>query len=365
MIRRTRWKTAARLAAGVAAAAVVMAATARADERSETFEKRAPLDGAKRVVVKNARGDVFIEGEAGRGDIRCEYEKQARGRKRDEIERVFGAMDVEVRRSGDDLVIEAVYPKRKESDRGLLSLIMQQYTSMRIDMRLRVPAAAAVVVAAGSGDVEVAGLEGAVEISASSGDITARRIGGALEIQVSSGDIVVADVAGPVELSAASGDISVRRVAKSVVVQSASGDVDAADIGGDLAIASTSGDVEVSGVGSVEFRGTSGDAAFAGVRGGVIASISSGTVTVVAAPAAVADYTLASSSGGIVLAFEKELPGGFALKAQTTTGEITVSLPIKLHKVSRRYLAGIVGEGKSIVAIETSSGNITITGTGK
>ena len=352
-------------AAVVVAAVAVIAVAARADERRETLEKRAPLDGAKRIVVKNARGDVFVEGEVGRGDIRCEYVKLARGRKRDEIDRSLAAMDVEMKRSGDVLEIEAVYPKRAEGNRGLFSLIMQRYTNVTIDMRIQVPAEAAVAVSGGSGDVDVAGIAAAVEISASSGDIAARRIGGSLEIQVSSGDIDVEDAAGPVELSAASGDIDVRRVDTRVVVQSASGDVVASDLGGDIVVASASGDVEVSGVGSVEFRGTSGNAVFAGVRGGVAASSASGDLKVVASPAGAVNFDLVSSSGGIVLAFERDLPGGFSLKVQTTAGEIAVSLPIKLHKVSRRYLAGVVGEGKSLVAIETSSGNITITGAGK
>lgn len=364
MMKGTTWRGAAR-AAVFAAAIAAVAAGARADERSETLEKRAALDGAKRVVVKNARGDVFVEGEAGRDGILCEYVKTAKGRKRDEIERSLAAMDVDVKRIGDALEITAVYPKRADGDRGLLSLIMQRYTSVSIDMRIRVPAEAALAVSGGSGDVDVAGIAAAVEISASSGDISARRIGGPLEIQVSSGDIEVEDSAGPAELSAASGDIDVRRVAKRVALQSASGEIVASDLGGDLLVSSASGDVEISGSGSIEFRGTSGNAVFTGVRGGVAASTASGDLEIVAAPDGAANFDLASSSGGIVLSFERELPGGFALKAQTTTGEIAVSLPIKLHKVSRRYLAGVVGEGRSLVAVETSSGSITITGAGK
>ncbi len=357
---RMRWRETARIAAGVLAAVAVIAVAAHAEEREDTLEKRAPLDGAKRIVVKNARGDIRIVGEQGRDEVRCQYLKRARGRNRDEIDRVFAAMDVAVTRSGDDLVIEAVYPERGEGNRGLLAFIMQQYTSMSVDLDISAPASVAIAVTASSGDVEVAGISGAVEISAASGDIDARRIGASLDVQVSSGDIVAEDVEGPVKLATASGDIDAVRVKKDAAVQSASGDITITAVGGGIVLSSMSGDVSVDGAGSVEFSGTNGNALFTGVRGGVKAGTASGDIEVTASPAGPASFEMTTSSGDIVLVFASALPGGFALKARTTVGDISVRLPIEVHKVGRRYLSGIVGEGKSLVEIETSSGNISI-----
>ena len=365
MTRRMSWRAGARITAGLLAAVIAGSAAVLAEEREEALEKRVSLDGAKQVVVKNVRGDVRIAGERDRDDVRCQFLKQARGRKREEVDRVFAAMDVEITRNGNDIVIEAIYPKRRESDRGLLALIMQQYTNMRVDLDISVPAAIAVGVAAGSGDVAVADIGGAVEISAASGDIDVRRLGASLEIQVSSGDIIVEDAAGPITLATASGGIDAVRVRGDASLRSASGDITASDIGGNVACVSTSGDVSVAGVGSVEFGGTSGSAIFTDVRGGVTAGTASGDIEIAAAPQGPANFSITSSSGEIVLTFVGAMPGGFALKAQTTVGEISVRLPIELHKINRRYLSGVVREGKSVVAIESSSGDIVITESGE
>jgi hypothetical protein len=350
-------------AAAVAMAAVaVLAAAVCAEERTETFEKRIPLERAKAIVVKNARGDIRIVGDKKAGEIFCAYVKEVRGRKREDVERIFNALSLEVERSGDTIVIEAVYPKRSEGEWGLLSLITQRYASMSIEMDMTVPAGVAVAVTTGSGDVDLSEIDGVVEVATASGDVEVSRVGGDIEIQVASGGIDAADIAGAAELATASGDVSARRIGKSAVVRSASGDIEVADVKGDLVIAGTSGDVEVENVGSLEFSGTSGNASFRGVRGDVAASTSTGDVTLVAAPDGQASIEIVTSSGDISLEFEKMIAGGFALKAQTTSGEIAVTLPIKLHKVGRHYLAGVVGDGKSLVVVETSSGDISVTG---
>ena len=51
---------------------------------------------------------------------------------------------------------------------------------------------------------------------------------------------------------------------------------------------------------------------------------------------------------------------GYVLKAATTSGEITASLPITVTKVDRNRIAGIVRDGRAKVFLETSGGNITI-----
>ena len=72
------------------------------------------------------------------------------------------------------------------------------------------------------------------------------------------------------------------------------------------------------------------------------------------------DYNVRTSSGEIELRFVRKTPGGYVLKANTTSGDISVDLPIEIKKVGRHYIAGVVRKGKSVVLLETVTGDIGI-----
>jgi DUF4097 and DUF4098 domain-containing protein YvlB len=335
------------------------AGAARAYEREETFHKQIQLQGAKRVVITNTRGDVRVIGEKGRSDISCEYTKRIHGKDRDEVNRLFDRMDIEVEREGAGIKLTARYPDRSDSERNILALLMKHYAGLSVDMNVLVPAGLDVKMITSSGDVQLASVIGTSEITSASGDVEVTGVGN-LKVDVSSGDIIVSSVAGDAFLSSASGDIEAHNVKGAAVVQAASGDIVLSDIGGDLTVASVSGDTEVDGAAGVVLRGTSGNARLIGVRRGVAATVASGDVEVSAAPESGGDFEIRTSSGQIELRFESALKGGFALKAQTTSGDISVNLPIKVTKISRHYLTGVIREGKSVVVLETASGDIAV-----
>lgn len=359
----TRRRMTAKVALGsfaLAAALGCAVADAAAFEREERFEKRVPLEGATRIVIANARGDVRVTGERNRADVQCECVKTVRGRNADESNALFEQMTLEVKRSGSDLVITARYPERGSASRGLIAFLRRQYSTMSIDIDAALPAGMPVEVTTASGDVELGDMLAAVTITTASGDVAAAGVGGDLAVTVSSGDITVERAEGTASLSTASGDISAFRIGKGLVAQTASGDIEAGEIEGDLTASSASGDVSVEGVGGVAYNGTSGEAVFRGVRGGVSVSLATGDVTVEAAPAAAAGFEIRTSSGTISLSFLKPVPGGFAFKAETTSGDMEVNLPIKVHSVGRHKLEGVVGAGKSVVRLETASGDISV-----
>lgn len=334
-------------------------------EREETSQKTISLQGASRIIVSNSRGDITVIGEKGRKDIQCEYTKSIRGRDQDEANRLFSLMDVEVVREGSDLKISARYPNRSDSNWNILAVLMQHYAGLSIDLNILVPSGLDAKIVSSSGDVQLASILGAAEITSASGDVEVTGIGNDLKVDVSSGDVTVSGVAGKAFLRGASGDIEAHNIKGATQAQTASGDVVLSKIGGDLTVATVSGDVSVEGVRGVAFSGTSGSAQFIGVRGGVTAALASGDIEVSAFPEIPAKYEIRTSSGQIELRFEPAAEGGFALKAQTTSGEISMSLPIKVTKVSRHNITGVVREGKSIVVLETASGDITVSEPGE
>jgi DUF4097 and DUF4098 domain-containing protein YvlB len=347
-------------AAALLGVIVSFAATAAlAYEREETFQKRIELAGAKRIIVENSRGDIKVIGEKGRSDVFCEYTKRIRGRDQDEADRMFNLADIEVSREGAALKISVRYPDRPARDRNIIAMLVQYYAGLSVDVHVSVPPDLGVEIVSASGDVELASVRGAAVITAASGDVEAVGVGD-LKIDVASGDMTVSDVAGEAVLSSASGRIDANGIKGSASVRSASGEVVLSQIGGDLAVESASGDVEVEGVRAVEYSGTSGSARFGAVRGAVAATAASGDIDVYAVPEAPANYEMRTSSGRVMLQFDRTLKRGFALKVRTTSGDISMTLPIKVSKVGRHYLMGVVREGASTVILETASGDVDV-----
>ncbi len=339
---------------------VAFAATAAlAYEREETLQKRIPLSGATRVVVENSRGDVKVIGERGRSEIFCEYTKSIRGRDQDEADRLFNLTDIEVSRDGAEVRISVRYPDRPARDRNIFAMLVQHYAGLSVDVHVSLPPELGVEIVSASGDVELASVRGAAVITCASGDVEAVGVAD-LKIDVASGDMTVSDVSGEAVLSSASGRIDASGITGSASVRSASGEIVLSRIGGDLAVETASGDVDVEGVRAVEYSGTSGSAQFTAVRGAVTATAASGDIDVYAMPEAPANYEMRTSSGRLLLQFDRILKRGFALKARTTSGDISMVLPIKVSKVGRHYLVGVVREGASTVILETASGDIDV-----
>lgn len=363
-MKRIRRATASSRPAFRAAAFLILlapfAATAAVGyERDETFQKHIDLAGAKRIIVENSRGDIKVIGERGRSDVFCEYTKSIRGRDQDEADRLFNLTDIEVARDGAVLKISVRYPDRPARDRNIIAMLVQHYAGLSVDLNLSLPPDLGVEIVSASGDVELASVRGAAAITVASGDVEAVGVGD-LKVDIASGSMTVSDVSGEAVLSSASGDIDASGIGGSASVRSASGEIILSRIGGDLAVESSMGDVEVDGVRAVTYGGTSGSARFTAVRGAVTAIAASGDIDVYAAPEKAANYELRTSSGRVMLQFDRILKGGFALKARTTSGDISMVLPIKISKVGRHYLVGVVREGASTVILETASGDIDV-----
>jgi len=326
----------------------------------ETVRKTVPLKGETVIVINSKGDDITVIGEEGAKEIFLEAIKTVKAEDREVAERLAQMIEIEIERDGDELKINVKYPKQHEVKRNILSYLFQRHPRMGMNIHLTIPSELDVNANTASGDVTVSDILGSTQISAASGDIKATNIGGFLRIGVASGEIDAAKVNGEARLASASGDISARNVAGDAAVSTASGDIKLSEIDGNLDIQTASGDATVDGVGTVSFKGTSGSAQFIDVRGGVEAASASGDLSFRLIPMEDFDYKIGTSSGDITLRFLKPMAGGFVLKASTTTGEISVNLPIKVSKVGRNTVSGIVRDGKSKVLLETASGDITI-----
>jgi DUF4097 and DUF4098 domain-containing protein YvlB len=326
----------------------------------ETISKVIPLKGAKQLVIESLSGDIAVIGEEGRDDIEIRIVKVVRADDEEKARKIAESMGVVVTRPEDMIKIETRYPKKGKVKKSIFSFFVERGQAMNISLALTVPAELAIECASASGDVEIIQIDADVEASTASGDLIIREISGDLSAVVASGEIEVVEIGGNVKLSSAAGDIVVRNVKGDCEISVATGDAEIASIGGDLQLNTYTGDAVIDGVGRVRYEGISGSARFVDVRGSVDASAASGDINFRVSPEKLSDYMITASSGSITLRFLEVMEDGYILKAATTSGEISARLPIKVTKVDRNRIAGIVRDGRAKVLLETASGNITV-----
>ncbi len=326
----------------------------------ETVTKSIPLEGARKLVIESLSGDIAVTGQKGLERIELKIAKVIGAEDEETARRIAESMGVVVTRPEDAVRIETRYPSKGKVRKSIFSLWFEKGRSMSISLMLTVPADLVVETASASGDVRIERMAAGVRISTASGDLEVRDIDGDVEADVASGDIEVENVSGSVTLGSSAGDIKAENVGGDARIKAASGDTELDSIGGDLVLSTYSGDSEVDGVGGVTYSGISGSARFIGVRGGVEATAASGDLDFRVSPQGSFDYTITSSSGDVTLRFLTVMDGGYILRAETTSGDITAHLPITVTKVSRNLLSGIVREGRAKVSLETSGGDITI-----
>jgi DUF4097 and DUF4098 domain-containing protein YvlB len=131
------------------------------------------------------------------------------------------------------------------------------------------------------------------------------------------------------------------------------------NVKGGITVKTGSGSVVVSQAsgGQVEASSGSGSIDLSGLRGGVRASTSSGTLRVQGEQTS--DWRLSSSSGSVTI----ELSGkpAFSLDAHSSSGRIDTQYPITVvGLVDRRELRGTVNGGGPLLQVRTSSGGIRI-----
>jgi hypothetical protein len=168
------------------------------DELSGTSVARDAVDSGPepRVRIANGAGKVRVEGVEGRDAVEYEVTRYALGPDPAAAKRSASQVPVDLSREDSTIVLQT------DGGRGTGA-----------DYALEVPAAGAVEVEAGAGDVEVSGVSGEVSIVAEAGDVTVRGTGSDVAVGSPQGDVTVDDVntdTGQVELEVGTGDLVLR-----------------------------------------------------------------------------------------------------------------------------------------------------------
>jgi DUF4097 and DUF4098 domain-containing protein YvlB len=347
------------------AAGLLMAAPAGAGsgERLEKEEKvTVPAEGRTGIVIKNARGRTVLVGRTDATAVSIVAVKNVVGRDENDARDMLERLSVDVSERGDQIVIETRDGNKYDDwSWSVLSVVKGTRRSAWIDYTIEAPYALGVNASTTSGEVRVSNVGGRAEVSATSGDVSIRGVAGSARAGLTSGELEISDVGGDLTVDATSGNVVVEDVRGAIELRGTSGDFQVSRVARDANVQLTSGDFVLEGCsGSVFFRAASGDARMTEVGGSVDASSSSGDIEVLVTPLADRKFVVSTSSGDVDLYYVPVKNYGFHLDVRTSSGSIEGEMPIKVSRVDRRRLQGVVGSGVARIEIETASGDISI-----
>lgn len=126
-----------------------------------------------------------------------------------------------------------------------------QHESPRIDLVIKMPAALALKLDDGSGDIRIEGLTSSIKVSDGSGAITIKG-GKDLSLDDGSGDVDIQQIQGNVRIDDGSGELRVRDIGGDLVIDDGSGDLHVTQIKGRVTITDGSGDINVNTAASLD-----------------------------------------------------------------------------------------------------------------
>ncbi len=363
-MKRTRLSVFAVLAPLVPLALVVAwsSPAAAADTLREQSDLVLDPAGWKGLEIENPRGPVEVRRSTD-GRVHLVAVKTVHGQDRRHSTQTAAGVEVTTEQLEGRYVVSVRYPQRTDVRIGFWDLLSGvEFPRVQVRIEVEAPEGLPLRLRSSSGDLSTEDRTGPQTLEARSGDISIRGARGPLEATTTSGDLSATDV-GAGRLRTSSGGVTIDGARGPLAVRTSSGDIEIKGATDSLSLEASSGDIKV-------------DAAPRGLR----AETTSGGID---APAIGGWAMLRSSSGDIDCGLHPPLRraevssvngsltvrlaggAGYTLDARTTNGTIDVGVPLTLSSVDRHVVTGKVAGGGAMVALRTSSGDITVASGGK
>jgi len=301
-------------------------------ERSEQLPTR--RFSAERVLISGVNDDVELVASDGTM-ISVEATRYASGWNSGAANSALKRIELVTEQRGNTLVIE-VQPQNR------LGFAIGRVPSMTL--RIALPAGVASEASVVSGELRAAQVRGDLVLRSVSGAITAEGTSGTLQVHSTSGDVRVRDHRGDLAVETTSGDISARGALNATRINSVSGKIDLEGASGVLALRTISGDLEVRAAtdASLAIESTSGDVELDG-------TLTRGSTS-----------RISTISGDVRVRLAS--PDDLRLELSTTSGELRNELAMPTETQERRQFSGTLGAGETRLIIDTTSGDIEVTG---
>jgi hypothetical protein len=308
---QTRWNPSRKAAAGILVAMFMcLPAVALAAERS--FDRTLTVNGPVTLHVSTGAGYIHVSPGS-------DSQVHIVGHVKSSGNSWFGG-------SSDDAVSRVASNPPINQAGNIIRVGEGSDDSMRhvsIDYEITTPANTMLTAESGSGDLQLANLNGTVRAHTGSGSIRADKLGAGSRLETGSGSIEATNLMGSTTLQTGSGEVR-------------------AELG-------SAGDV-VAGTGSGSIKLTN-------VHGAIKAETGSGSLEISGQPTS--PWKLETGSGDVSL----QVGSGarFTLDAQTGSGSVKTDLPLTMRgSLDKHHVTGTVNGGGPTIKAETGSGDIRI-----
>jgi DUF4097 and DUF4098 domain-containing protein YvlB len=232
------------------------------------------------------------------------------------------------------------------------------------DLKIALPAGGDLAVRNVIGAVRGGQLEGKLQVKTGSGDIEIVSHAGQLSLDTGSGDVTIGAVTGETRIDTGSGDVVVRKLVGNGLVDTGSGDVTVENVSaGKLSVDTGSGDVLVRNgqVSHVLADTGSGSVQVVSVELEELdADTGSGDVVVRSSLAQAKRLTAETGSGDVTIYGGPE--ASFDIESDQGSGDLLVRYDdATLRKDGKKVVGARRGDGRTVIHVETGSGDCVIT----
>lgn len=231
------------------------------------------------------------------------------------------------------------------------------------NLRIALPAGGNVAMRNAVGPVRGGDLEGTLAVDTGSGDVQIASHVGQLWIDTGSGDVVLGSAKGETSIDTGSGDVVVKRLIGNGSVDTGSGDVTVQKVSaGKISIDTGSGDVTVQeGVAGkvMADTGSGGIRIIAVELEELAADTGSGDVTIHTSLAKARHVTAETGSGDVSIKAGPD--ASFDIESDQGSGDLLVGYADAVLRHSGRKVVGAKrGDGRTVIHVETGSGDCSI-----
>jgi DUF4097 and DUF4098 domain-containing protein YvlB len=356
-----------------------------------TVQKQTPLGSGSTVIAKTSSGSITVTG-TDVTDCNVVAQIRVQALTEEEAKEIAEKVEIILEQAGNTLTVKADKPSKKRR------------CSIAISYDITVPKQTNIECASSFGSIKLSSIDGDAKGKSSSGSIFAEDIQGPAHLRTSYGSVTCRNVTGDnIKLESSSGKIKAENIKGSADLDTSYGSITCKEISGPvIKLRSSSGGIKLSeasgdefdvhtsygsisvdeltakiikmhsGSGSIEATKASADSADISTSYGHItcrqltaadltAKSGSGNINITCSDSASPEMNanVVTSYGSIGFEAPPDFTG--QMDISTSFGTISTDLPITISgEISKKKLAGTIGQGNGKLYLKTSSGSIKI-----
>ncbi len=309
------------------------------------------------IFLELPHGSIHLE-PAPDGQLRIQGRQRVRADGRARAEALAAQTELEVFEDEQSCRVHVQIPVSPK--RGFWDWVFGSGESVHVNLRVEVPAHAAVHVRTTSADVYATGLPSALRVETLSGDVSLRSLGAGVHVESAAGKVHIEDVRGRVDVEAVDSNVTLRRIGGNCRVDLTDGDVDAAELARNIEVQTRRGDVRLADLrGNLQLSTANGNAIVRHVRGDVRAQLAHGSLDAELEPRVGRYYEMTSRTGDLSVRLMGTTP--FQLHAHAPSGVLQGTIPGMTYEHQGRHeIRGHVENGGPHVHVRSDEGDVHV-----